>query len=158
MDIGTVMSNLRSLESGLSITTPYSLATKRAYLYIPDKQTDMPDNDPFGWFNGYTLVREERKPSGLQRQFYAIDIQGLARDPSLDKASQIATSFLTAIVAALDLHQKLAVIDPATPACTYCELRGKTPTLSRLTWANQAYIGLDLILDVELQTTNPVGV
>jgi len=149
--IGDVMLKLKSYEGALQITDPYALTCKRAYLYIPERSSATPEVDPFGFFNGWTLLYEKRLPNAQREHKYVIQIQGLAKEPSLDKASQIATSFFDQLMAVLDLHQTLE------GTCTEQSLRGASPTLGRLEWAGVEFMGVNLLLDVVLRDPTTAG-
>ncbi len=80
-----------------------------------------------------------------------MNIQGLVREPSLDAASRIASAFFDALSLKLFTHQNLE------GACVDHKLRGAAPTLTRLEWGGYAFVGLNLLLTVNLADVVTTG-
>lgn len=154
MDIAAVMSKLKTYEEAVTVTpNPVtlvsSLTAQRAYLYIPDKTDAVPEVNPVGFFNGWTMDYEHRLPNAQREQKYTVNIQTLAKSPKLSEASLIASAFHAALVTALDAHLTLE------GTCTNQELR--SARLTRLEWAGLSFIGVDAFLDVYMRDTTTVG-
>jgi hypothetical protein len=141
-DIRTVMTNVVSLQEGLSITSPVSASIKRAYKYMPPMSSALPDCPCF--INSWTLAEQELD-LGLRILFYTINMQLAVDDSDQDQAADIASSFMNAFITAHNADVQLG------GSCNITTLRGSDPTLAVLQWAGVSYIGLDLLLDVEIK-------
>ena len=141
-DIRTVMTNLVSLQEGLSITAPVSQSIKRAYKYMPPMSSALPDTPCF--MNSWTLMEQELDVS-LRILTYSVHMQLAVEDSDQDQAADIASSFMNSLITA---HNADVTLDGS---CTQTFLRGGDPTLAVLQWAGVSYIGLDLLLDVEIK-------
>jgi hypothetical protein len=142
MDIRTVMTNVVSLQEGLSITAPISSSILRAYKYMPPMASGLPDTPCF--MNSWTLQNQELDIS-LRILSYTVRMQLAVLDADQDVAADIASSYMNALITAQNADVQLG------GSCVQSNLRGGDPTLAVLSWAGQDFIGLDLILDVELK-------
>jgi len=142
MDIRTVMTNVVSLQEGLSITAPISSSILRAYKYMPPMASGLPDTPCF--MNSWTLQNQELD-IGLRILIYTVRMQLAVLDADQDVAADIASSYMNALITAQNADIQLG------GSCVLSTLRGGDPTLAVLSWAGQDFIGLDLILDVELK-------
>ena len=141
-DIRTVMTNVVTLQESLSITAPISSSILRAYKYMPPMASALPDTPCF--LNNWTLQNQELDIS-LRVLFYTIRMQLIVHDSDQDRAADIASSYMNALITAHNADVQLG------GSCTMTVLRGGNPTLAVLNWAGQDYIGLDLFLDVEIK-------
>jgi len=140
-DIRTVMTNIVSLQEGLSITAPISSSILRAYKYMPPMASGLPDTPCF--LNNWTLQNQELD-IGLRILFYTVRMQLAVLDADQDQAADIASSYMNALITAHNADVQLG------GSCTLTVLRGGDPTLAVLNWAGIDYIGLDLFLDVQI--------
>jgi flagellar capping protein FliD len=140
-DIRTALTNLVTLQEGLSITAPVSSSIKRAYKYTPPMSSALPDTPCF--LNTWSLTNQELDVS-LRVLSYTIRMQLIVHDSDQDQAADIASSYMNAIITAQNADVTL------NGSVTQCELRGSDPTLGVLNWAGVDYIGLDLLLDVTI--------
>jgi len=141
-DIRTAMTNLVTLQESLSITAPISSSVLRAYKFMPPMASALPDCPC--WINAFSLTTQELD-IGLRILFYTIRMQLAIDDSDQDRAADIAASYLNAFITAQNADIQLG------GAVTQSTLRGGDPTLAVLTWAGVSYIGLDLLLDVEIK-------
>ena len=102
----------------------------------------LPDTPCF--LNTWTLTSQELDIS-LRILFYTIRMQLIVHDSDQDRAADIASSYMNAIITAQNADVTL------DGAVNQSILRGSDPTLGVLSWAGVDYIGLDLLLDVELK-------
>ena len=142
MDIRSALDRIVVIQEGLSITDPLTLAVKRAYKYVPEASSALPDTP--AWTNEYSLTNVERLVS-LRIQTYTVHMQLFIDDADLDRAADIASSFLKQMIDALDADVSLA------QTITQQSLRGGNPTLGSMPRANMPYTGLDLFLDLEMK-------
>jgi hypothetical protein len=136
------MTNLVSLQESLSITAPVSSSIARAYKYTPPMSSALPDTPC--WMNSWTLVNQELDIS-LRILTYQINMQLAVEDSDQDQAADIASSYMNALITA---HNADVQLDGSV---TSSSLRGGDPTLVALQWAGVVYIGLDVVLDVEIK-------
>ena len=141
-DIRTVMTNVVSLQEGLSITAPVSSSILRAYKYMPPMASALPDTPCF--LNNWTLQNQELDV-GLRILFYTVRMQLVVLDADQDQAADIASSYMNALITAQNADVQLG------GSCNLTVLRGGNPTLAVLNWAGIDYIGLDLFMDVEIK-------
>ena len=141
-DIRTALTNLVTLQEGLSITAPVSSSIKRAYKYTPPQSSSLPDTPCV--LNTWSLTSQELDIS-LRILFYTIRMQLIVHDSDQDRAADIASSYMNAIITAQNADVTLG------GSVNQSILRGSDPTLGVLSWAGVDYIGLDLLLDVELK-------
>ncbi len=141
-DIRTVMTNVVSLQEGLSITAPISSSILRAYKYMPPMASALPDTPCF--LNNWTLQNQELDV-GLRILFYTVRMQLVVLDADQDQAADIASSYMNALITAQNADVQLG------GSCNLTVLRGGNPTLAVLNWAGIDYIGLDLFMDVEIK-------
>ena len=141
-DIRTVMTNVVSLQEGLSITAPVSSSILRAYKYMPPMASALPDTPCF--LNNWTLQNQELDV-GLRILFYTVRMQLVVLDADQDQAADIASSYMNALITAQNADVQLG------GSCNLTVLRGGNPTLAVLNWAGIDYVGLDLFLDVEIK-------
>ena len=141
-DIRTALTNLVTLQEGLSITAPVSSSIKRAYKYTPPQSSSLPDTPCV--LNTWSLTSQELDIS-LRILFYTIRMQLIVHDSDQDRAADIASSYMNAIITAQNADVTL------DGAVNQSILRGSDPTLGVLSWAGVDYIGLDLLLDIELK-------
>jgi len=141
-DIRTALTNLVTLQESLSITAPISSSILRAYKYTPPMSSALPDTPCF--LNTWTLTNQELDIS-LRVLFYTIRMQLIVHDADQDQAADIASSYMNAIITAQNADVTLG------GSVNQCFLRGSDPTLGVLQWAGIDFIGLDLLLDVEIK-------
>ena len=141
-DIRTALTNLVTLQEGLSITAPVSSSIKRAYKYTPPMSSALPDTPCF--LNTWTLTSQELDIS-LRILFYTIRMQLIVHDSDQDRAADIASSYMNAIITAQNADVTL------DGAVNQSILRGSDPTLGVLSGAGVEFVGLDLLLDIELK-------
>lgn len=142
MDIRTALARLTTIQAGLAITSPVALSVKRAWTTTPPQTAALADVP--AWTNDVTLLNVERD-SGLRIIQYEVHSQLYVYDASEDRAADIALAFLTAYIDALDADVSLA------NTVTQQNLRGNAPTLVTITWNDRRYIGLDLVLWLEMK-------
>ena len=147
-DIRTVMTNVVSMQEGLSITAPISSSILRAYKFMPPMASGLPDTPCF--LNAWTLQNQELAIS-LRVLHYTIRMQLAVLDADQDVAADIASSYMNALITAQNADVQLG------GSCTQTALRGGDPTLAVLSWAGQEFIGLDLYLDVEIKAAVSVS-
>jgi hypothetical protein len=140
-DIRTVMTNIVSLQEGLSITAPISSSILRAYKYMPPMASALPDTPCF--LNNWTLQNQELDV-GLRILFYTVRMQLAVLDADQDQAADIASSYMNALITAHNADVQLG------GSCNLTVLRGGDPTLAVLNWAGIDFVGLDLFLDVQI--------
>lgn len=145
------MSNIRAaldklilLQAGLSISSPASIAVKKAYKYVPDRNISLPDTPC--WMNTFTHVRRERH-HGQRDDFYIVNCRLAVNDADLDRAADIATAFHEAFADALDGNVTL------NGTVVVANLRGGDPTLVLVDWGGQSYVGLNEFVDLEIIET-----
>ena len=141
-DIRTALTNLVTLQESLSITAPISSSILRAYKFTPPQSSSLPDTPCF--LNTWTLTNQELDIS-LRILFYTIRMQLIVHDSDQDQAADIASSYMTALITAQNADVTL------NGSVNQCFLRGSDPTLGVLQWAGVDYIGLDLLLDIEIK-------
>ena len=142
MDIRSALDNLIVIQAGLSITDPITESIAAAYKYVPPANVALPDTPC--WTNEWTL-NEVQRFVNLRIQTYTVHMQLFVLDADLDAAADIASAFHAKMVTALDADVSLG------QTITQQSLRGGSPTLASLVRSNQAYIGLDLFLDLEMK-------
>ena len=141
MDIRTALARIKTVEEGLSITTPETLSIKRVYTYFPKQDAAMPDVPCF--MHTFTLT-DERRFNGQRTQFYVVRSQLWIGNADQDRAADIAAAFLDKWVTAFADDVTLA------GACSTQTVRGADPTLAVLERAGLSSVGLDLFMDLVL--------
>lgn len=148
-NIRTALDRIKTVEEGLSITAPETLAVKRVYKLVP-KQDHKPETPAF--IHGVTLI-ETAHFNEQRTQTYAVTCQFIHDNPDLDRAQDIAAAFLDQWLDAFsnDLRLNGAVSGPI-------RLRGKDPTIARLEFGGLAYVGLDLVIEIPMHEAVTVGI
>jgi hypothetical protein len=144
MDIRTAVTNLNTLQLGLSIASPVALTVKRVWPYVPPQNVALPEYP--AWMNTWDLVRELRA-IGLRELVFTVHAQLFAApaDREQDRALDIATAFLDSFITALDANVSLS------QSVTEANLRGSSPTLAILERGGLAFAGLDLFIDIVMK-------
>ena len=136
------MAQLVALQAGLTIASPIPASIKKAYTYFPPASVANPDCPCF--MNSWTMTDEVRD-GGMRWQHYTVHMQLFVDNADKDVAADIAAGFHVALVDALDISTSLG----GTVAMQI--IRGGSPTLAVLERSGQAYMGLDLYLDLTLK-------
>lgn len=144
MSFLAALDNLIVLQASVSITDPLSLSIKKAFAFVPPQSVILPDLP--AWVNAWDLVREERHV-GLRVLFYTVSMQLFVAEASLeqDRMARAASAFMEALVNKLDTDVTLG------GQVAEASLRGASPTLAILERAGKGYIGLNLLLDLEIK-------
>ena len=144
MNIRDAHSALATLLGNLAIIEPRPQKIVHAWKFVPpaNQTIQLP----------CTVSTYELKPvvfgPALLKQQYTVHIQLFSgrADTQVDVGSEVASSFLEQLI--------LALSDKVTLDGTVANigaLRGQTTeTLARLEWGGQAYVGLDLFLDITM--------
>lgn len=138
MNIRTALARIKTVEEGLSITDPETLAIKRVYTYYP-KQDELLEAPCF--MHTFTLV-DERRFNAQREHLYVVRTQLWVGNSDKDRAADIAAAFLAKWMDAFDDDVTL------NGACTHQTVRGADPTLALLEYSNLASVGLDLFMDI----------
>lgn len=146
MKIRDVIGALVTLQSGLSITDPEVVAIAKAYNYFPPQEMTLTDTPC--WANEYKLVGIERSPSRFAQE-YIIHSQLFVQNADDERAADIATEFLAEYLDALNQNVTLET-SPGNPTCVQAFPAGGDPTLALLDRAGIKFIGLDMLLYVQL--------
>lgn len=134
------LDRIAAVQLGLSISSPLAQTIKRTYR-VPPKQGDaLPDVPCF--INTVDLPDIHWLPNSQRQRRFVVGMQLFVKDADNDQGREIALSFLEAIVVAFHADVTL------NGTCTAQTLRGGTPTLARLDWAGQSFVGLQLFMDV----------
>lgn len=142
MGIRAVLDNLIVIEAACAITSPVTVSVKRAYKYIPDRESALPDTPC--WLNGWSLVNYLRS-SAFREQEYDIRAQLAVLDADQDRAADIASALYENFLTRLDANITLGA------TINRHDLVGGQPTLAAMTWAGQPYIGIDMHLHVVIK-------
>lgn len=149
---------IRGIQKGLAIThivefddedapvqKAFPLSIKRAYPYFPKSSMTITDTPCF--INQW-VAPEVSYRSGVVIGNFSMHMRLLVKDADTDRAATIASAFYTKIVEAFGANVKLGAWGPATVLA----LRGLDPTLTPFEFAGEIFIGLDLLLDLHLNT------
>lgn len=145
VNIRDAITRIAAIQEGLSISSPVSVAIEKAWPYAPDTGAAL--RVP-AWVNGWTLV-SERRQLGNRSVFYTVHMQLYAVPATVQqqRAMDICTAFLEATLVAFDSAANRRLTDTVSRQ----SIRGNDPTIGVLEWGGQAYIGLDLFLDIEIE-------
>ena len=138
--IAAALARIKTVEEGLSITSPVTQSIKHVYTYIPH-QSAMPEVPCF--MHNYALTSVQHFPGGSRKQIYTVTSQFLSGDADLDQAAAIASAFLAEWLDAFsnDLTLNGNCTGPIV-------VRGADPTLVKLDYAGQSWVGLDLLIEL----------
>lgn len=146
-----VTTALVALQASVAITRPSNMQVRKAWPVGPPPDAALVDLP--AWTNEFTFTGEDRDLSlRLQRGTYRMQLHIQQYQPTSDH--RVAHAFVDAVIAAFDAHQKLTDAAGAQTIGVQA-IRGGNPTVTRLERGGQAYLGIDLYLDVEL---NDAGV
>lgn len=156
--IDEAMIRIRGIQKGLSIThivefddedapvqKPFVASIKRAYPYFPSSSRTISDTPCF--INQWTAPLVSYRSAVAIGDFTA-HMQLLVKDADTDRAALIASAFYPKLVDGFAAAVKLGAWGPAT----VLSLRGADPTLTLLEFAGEGFVGLDLFLDIHLNT------
>jgi hypothetical protein len=148
MDIRSAMTELVKVEEGLSITEPLTSKISKVCKWFPPQGVSIAANLP-AWTNDMTLTSHVLGVSGQQTLVYTVHAQLYVGEGDQDVLADMAASYLTAFITAMNLKSSLN--DPAGAATvTDHTIRGGNPTLVSLSRANRAFTGLDLFIDLRM--------
>lgn len=161
MDIATALIRITAIQRGLTVSsiveeqpngtiaaiTIPTITVKRAYPYTPDAASALPDVPC--WMNTVTLLPLNRVDATWRIQRWDVRMQLFAYDAGQARAQAIALAFLTAAINAFDADPQLAIA--GAPSVTQADIRGEATTLGRLEWAGRGYMGLSLVLGMEMK-------
>lgn len=139
MGIRAALDRIKTVEEGLSITSPATVTPKRVYKMTP-KASGALEVPCFIHSVALPVVEHTH---GLRKQVYTVRSQFFCNDPDLDRAQDICAAMLEAWLDAFSADLTLNG-NCAGPI----RLRGLDPTITSLTWGNAAYPGLDLVIEV----------
>lgn len=140
MNIRSVLDRIKTVEEGLSITDPETLAIARVYKYFPHQDAEL--EGPC-FMHSFTLVTE-RRFNQQREQLYVVRSQFWSGNADKDRAADVAAAFLGKWIDAFDNDVRL------DGACSSQTVRGGDPTLAHLEYGGLSSIGLDLFMDVVL--------
>lgn len=146
--IADCLSRIKTVEAGLSITSPETLAIKRVYETTP-KQNAVLEAPSF--IHGWDLI-SVRHVAGTRQRHYLVHSQLWTGTADKDRAAQIAAAFEQKWLDAFSNDLTLA------GACTGpIVIRGDSPTLARLEYAGMETTGLSLLMEIPIYDTPTVG-
>lgn len=137
MDISSAIARIVEILEDVGISDPVSLQMKRVYDFPPSRANNL-TSTPCAMIE-WSLQNEDRLVD-FRRQFYNVHIQVFVNEASNNRAAQIASAFMPAIVDAFDADITL------DGNVTETTLTGNTPTLASLEWNSRTYVGLDFNL------------
>lgn len=148
-NIRTALARIKTVEEGLSITDPETLAVARVYTLVPKKDHVL---ETPCFIHGVTLGPVEHF-NEQRTQHYFVASQFMHDNPDLDRAQDIAAAFLDKWLDAFsaDLCLNGTIAGPI-------RLRGNDPTIARLEFAGLAFTGLDLVIEVLMHEAVTVGI
>lgn len=146
MNIRDVIAAVNVIQAAITISSPSSIAVAKVWPYFPPQSVAVSESPAF--FNEWIFVREDRTTNGMRQQYYTDHMQLFVYDADSDRAADIATAFMAAIVDAFDAEETL------NGTAFRTKLRGSgggnRPAIFPVKWDNFTFIGLDLYLDIEL--------
>ena len=148
MDIRSAMTELVKVEEGISITEPVTARIAKAYKWFPPQGVSIAANLP-AFTNDMTLTSQEIGTSGYQTLIYTVHAQLYVGEGDQDILADMAASFLTAFLTAMNLKSSLNDEDGVSTVTDHT-IRGGNPTLVSLNRANRPYTGLDLFIDLRM--------
>jgi len=150
LTLRAALDRIKTVEEGLAITSPETLAIARVYKYIPDANST-PEAPCF--MHSFGLPSVEHRPTGLRRILYVVRSQFWCGNPNKDRAADISAAFLDQWIDAFSNDLTLA------GACSGPIIfRGSTPmTLVDLDYGGLHSIGLELFIDVPMHEAATVG-
>lgn len=151
--IRAALARIKAVEETLSITDPETLpasGTLKVYEMVPD-ESDLLETPCI--VHGVTLGPVKHYPNGWRECVYYVTCQFMHNNPKLERAQQIAAAMLAAWKDAFS--NDLTLNGTVDGQISY---RGNDPTIARLTWANNRYIGFDVVMIVPMNEAVTVGV
>lgn len=150
--IAAVHTALAALFDDLSIADPVTMAIGHVYPYPPPiaEVIEAP-----AIVIGHSLTEARFMPGGMVQQDYEMSVQIYAADADADAdmGANIANAFLDEIVSALSAHVTLSGEVQVVKA-----LRGGSGgTLVSLVRGKMAYVGLDLVIPINITDTRTRG-
>lgn len=134
-------------EAGNVVSKPLPVLIKRAYPYFPKAGVAIADLPCF--INQWTSPEISYRSAVVLGNF-TMHMQLLVNkvEAEADRSAAIASAFFPKIVEAFAANVKLGAWAPATVLA----LRGGDPTLTVLDFAGLGFVGLDLFLDLHLNS------
>lgn len=138
-------------EDGDPVQAAHELSIARAYPYFPKSANGL----EFPCFINQWTAPEISYRSGVTIGNFTMHMQLLVNrvEADTDRSAASASAFFTKIVEAFAANVKLGGWGPATVLA----LRGNDPTLAVLEIGGLAFVGLDLYLDIHLNTALTMG-
>ena len=152
MDIYSALTEINTIQAGLSISAPVAASIAKVWFAIPPQSAALSDFPCF--MNTWGVVESKPVASNtILYQDYWVRMQLLVKDADADRAAAIATAFMPQIVSGFAAHWQLA------GAVRNISWRGSTgtATLLPLDFAGFHYIGLDLTLDLHMEEGHSFG-
>ena len=133
---------------GIAITAPVASAIVEAYPTVPDLRTPITDL-PCVMMPTHELQAVDFRSSFIEKR-YAINLQVFVHEVEVEQGlgARMASAFEDAIILACSNAMRLG-----GNASVIRGVRGERDTLARLTWADKAFVGLDMWIDVTLKET-----
>lgn len=150
MALRTIMQQIVTIESGLSIASPMALSSPRAYLIAPRQSVGLTDKVVFMNWPDTAL---EKRMGGFREDNFTVMIDCLVNDSDSDRAADIALAFFDAAWVAFDGQRPAGQRLGST--VDFLELRADRPMLEILEWNNRPYPGFHMFLDLTLFEASP---
>lgn len=133
---------------GIAITEPEAASIVRAYSTVPDLRRALGDL-PCAMLPTHEL-QGVRFQSAFIEKDYAVNVQLFVKSAEVEQglSAQMAAAFEDAIILACSGALRLG-----GTASVIRGVRGERETVTRLDWAGQSYVGLDMWIDVTLKET-----
>lgn len=145
-----VLTQIVTIESGLSIASPIALASPRVYKICPPRSRPLSERAVFmNWPDAITELRM----GDFREDNFTVQIDFFATDANSDRAADIALAFFDATWLAFDAQRVAGARLGNT--VDFLELRAERPALEILEWAGKGYPGFHLFLDVVMFGVSP---
>ncbi|MGE0227760.1 MAG: hypothetical protein AB7I38_10975 [Dehalococcoidia bacterium] len=133
---------------GIEITDPVAAEIERAYPTVPDLNRALTDL-PCAMLPTHELQSVQFRSAFIEKQ-YAVNLQLFVKRVDVEQglSARIASAFEDAIILACSGAMRLG-----GNASVIRGVRGERETLVRLEWAGEAFVGLDMWIDVTLKET-----
>lgn len=144
MNIADVIDAVAAVQLGISIDDP-AMEMRAAFAYVPDAKAALPIP---AWVNSWSMPSHSAQFSN-RSVIYTVHMQLFAVPAAVEqeRAMRVCSLFHEQVLLAFE------DLDNSTLGATVSihTLRGNDPTMGRLEHGGQAYIGLDYLLDVQMQ-------